>query len=513
MLKKTFSSDWKVSIQAFLRKDFYLVIALAVCTPLYLSNMLKHSVPMGYAGLFTQMAKQIADANFSLPSEAPFYGPGGMPFVYPPVGLYFFAILIKLTGKYFIFLRILPPLLGLVSFIPLYYLTLELSRSRVAAMSAVIIAGGSLELYEINAWSAGIVRTPAFIFSLLTIYFYLRLINTGSRSYIPLAGIFLGLTFMSHLVYALFCFLWFWWWSIWSRDILKRIKDAVIISLIGFLVAAFWLLPILLIHGLDVFVLAFGSHGGDTLLSFWSTPSIVLNVFIERIIPISSKLTLAILVLVGVLFLLVTKNATLPLFYLLIILGFPNLESARFVFLVGSIVAGIGLAAIVDLISKMPAERWRPVIAAGVLISILGFLSWRSFIVNSRQRPHFFSSTIELANYVQADVPPGQKYLALLQQDEAEWLPFLFQRTPVVGKWGGEWLGTYTQQIHVVSLFRGCQLAQDWVCVKDTFTVANVDPEYIISYIRDRRLNDQIQLDSAWQKVYENDRYVVWMRQ
>lgn len=56
-----------------------------------------HSLPLGCAGMFTQMAEQIAGANFVLPAEIPYYGPGGIPFVYPPLGHYLFALYLK-TG-------------------------------------------------------------------------------------------------------------------------------------------------------------------------------------------------------------------------------------------------------------------------------------------------------------------------------------------------------------------------------------------------------------------------------
>ena len=510
--QKALLFDLKRHIYGFIKKNFYLIISLAVCLPIYFVNAMKHSVPMGYAGLFTQMAKQIADANFSMPVETPFYGPGGVPFVYPPLGLYLFAILIKLTGKYFIFLRILPPLLGLVSFIPLYYVTLEVSKSRLAAMSAVIIARSSLDIYINNAWAAGIVRAPAFIFCLLAIYFSLRLYNTHSWSDRVLGGVFLGLTLMSHLVYALFCFLWFWWWSVWNRDILNRVRVALTVSVIGFLVASLWLVPVLYVYGVEMFILAFGSHGGDSLFSFWLEPASLLKIFLDRILPISSELSLVILVSIGTLYLLVKKNFVLPLFFLLIIFGFPVSESDRFVFLVGSVIAGIGLSVVANIISGLTVERWRPILVIMVMVPILGFLSWKSYVAVSRQHPRFYSSTLELADFIQSNMPPGQKYLALIQQDEAEWLPFLFQREPVVGKWGGEWLGKYVQQMHFVGLFRGCQLEQDWSCVKSTFDVASVNPSYIISYSHDRILYNAIQLDMQWQKVYEDDRYVVWER-
>ena len=83
-------AEWKKKFQFVLSENILLIVALIACTPLYLRDAFRYSVPMGYAGLFTQMAKQIADANFYLPIESPFYGPGGIPFAYPPFGMYFF---------------------------------------------------------------------------------------------------------------------------------------------------------------------------------------------------------------------------------------------------------------------------------------------------------------------------------------------------------------------------------------------------------------------------------------
>jgi 4-amino-4-deoxy-L-arabinose transferase-like glycosyltransferase len=196
-------------------------------------NALKYSVPLGAAGMFTQMASQIADSNFQLPQEVPFYGPGGVPFAYPPLALYLLAIFIKLTGKYLIFLRFLPPLLGLLSFVPLYYITLEISKSRIAALVSMIIAATSLDIYIAHVWSAGIVRSTAFILSLVSIYFFSRMTNETNKLNMVMTGVFFGLALMTHLAYALFCFLWIWWHSIFSKDAITRIKNSLIASVIG----------------------------------------------------------------------------------------------------------------------------------------------------------------------------------------------------------------------------------------------------------------------------------------
>jgi len=503
-------AEWKKKFQLGLSENILLIVALIACTPLYLRDAFRYSVPMGYAGLFTQMAKQIADANFHLPMMSPFYGPGGIPFAYPPFGMYFLAVFIKLTGKYFIFLRLLPPLIGLISFIPLYFITLELSKSRLAAMASVIIAATSQDIYISNAWAAGIVRAPAFLFSLISIYFILRQSNTQSRSNNLLAGVFLGLTFMSHLIHALFTFLWIWWWSVFNKNILYRIKDTLLISAIGALVTSIWLVPVLLRHGIGVFVNAFGSHGGSFLLTFWSySIKSLFSLFLNNISPISSSWPLALLVLIGVIFLLLNKNLAFLSLFLFVILVFP--ESDRFVFLMGSIAAGIGLFTITEIItSRVSIERLKPVLVAVVIIPVLGFLWQQGFAATSSKLPQLNSAMLDLADHVQAMVPPDKNYLALIKQNEAEWMPFLFQREPVVCKWGSEWLGTFDEQTNYNAWFHVCQTEQDWACVENSVATINVNPQYIISYSRDKRLNSDIQFDGAWAKIYENDRYVMW---
>ena len=498
----------KIRFQSFAVKNIHLIIGLAVCAPLYFANALKYSVPMGYAGLFAQMAKQIAEENFHLPMESPFYGPGGIPFAYPPAGLYMLAIFIKLTGKYFVFLRLLPPFLGLVSFIPLYYLALELTKSKVAAVAAIVIAATSPDLYVAHAWAAGIVRAPAFIFALTSIYFHLRQINNPSGPGLVLAGVFFGLTCMSHLMYALFCFLWIWWWSIFGQNIYQKIRGALTVSAIGALIASIWLVPVLIRYGADVFFRAFDSHGGDALFSFWSDPSVLLRLFLGNFTPISSYPILLILVLIGTTSMLARKNFAFLLLYLAVVLAFP--ESSRFVFLMGSIAAGLGISALAHGVTGILPVLLRPVLAVGLLIPIFGAIWWEGYAALSKQTPRLYTTTLDLAERIQAMMPADQTYLALVKQDEAEWMPFLFQREPAVAQWGSEWLGNYNEQVHFMALFHECEKDQDWACVQDALTISSIQPDYLVSYVTDMELNDNIMLDGRWGQIYENDRYLFW---
>ncbi|MCI0549726.1 MAG: glycosyltransferase family 39 protein [Anaerolineae bacterium] len=492
--------------------NIFIVIALAISFPLLFENALEHSFPLGYAGLFTQMSQQIADANFRLPMESPFYGPGGIPFAYPPFGLYLLAILIKLTGKYFIFLRLLPPLLSLLALIPLFYLTLELSDSSVAAAIAVILAGTSQDLYIAHAWAAGIVRAPAFLFALTSLYFFTRQLRSRSWADIILTGVFLGLAFMSHLLYGLFCVLWIGWWTLFNKNhnFWARLQDSMVSTLIAMLTASVWLITILWRYGIKILFNAFDSHGGTGSLSFWQNIQGLPSSFMTNIDPITSNILLSILVAVSVVILLLKREYGIVLFYLFIILAFP--EGERFIFLLGCIVAGIGLSYLIDWGFVISDGRLKPAVFALILIPILGIIWWNGFKTLSRYAPLLSNETFDFAEHIQDSTLPDEKYLALVRQDEAEWLPFLFQRQPLVSQWGSEWLGAYNEQTHLMSRFGGCRVSEDWSCVESAILETGDDPDYVVTYVNDEKLNQQLLATGQWTQVYVNKRYTLWSR-
>ena len=487
-----------------------LFVSLALSFPLLFENAIEHSFPLGYAGLFTQMAQQISDANFRLPMESPFYGPGGIPFAYPPFGLYLLAILIKLTGKYFIFLRLISPLLSLLALIPLFYLSLELSGSSIASAITVILAATSPDLYVAHTWAAGIVRAPAFLFALMSLYFFTRQLKSRSQADILLTGIFLGLGFLSHLMYGLFCVLWIGWWTLFDKNhsFWARLKDSIFSLLIAILTTSIWLIPILLRYGIEPLFNAFGSHGGSGSLSFWQNIQGLPGLLLTNLEPITSNILLSILIAIGIVILLLNREYAVVLFFLFIIFAFP--EGERFTFLLGCMIAGMGSSTLIDWASTISNGRLKPAVSAMILIPILSIIWWNGFKTLSRYVPFLSNETFDVAEKVQASTLPDETYLALVRQDEAEWMPFLFQRQPLVSQWGSEWLGAYNEQTTLMSRFAGCRLSEDWPCVESVILETGDDPEYVVTYVNDEKLNQQLVATNQWIPVYMNKRYVLW---
>lgn len=490
--------------------EVLLFVALAVFFPLLFENALEHSFPLRYTGLFTQMAQQISDANFQLLQESPFYGPGGIPFAYPLFGLYFLAILIKLTGKYFIFLRVLPPLLSLLALIPLFYLTWELSGLPIAATITVIPAATSPDLYAAHTWAAGIVRAPAFLFALTSLYFFTGQLKSRSRADILLTGTFPGLAFLSHLMYGLFCVLWIGWWTIFNKNHIFRasLKDSIISISIALLTTSIWLITILSRYGVEILFNAFSSHGGAGFLSFWQNFQGLPGAFSTNIEPITANLLLSFLVAIGMIVLLLKRDYGMVLFFLLIIFAFP--EGERFIFLLGCIIAGMGLSALIDFSFNTSNRRLKPAVFAVILIPILGIIWWNGFRALSRYIPLLSNQTFDLAEHVQVSTFPDGNFLALVRQDESEWLPFLLQRQPLVSQWGSEWLGAYNEQTNFMSCFGGCRLSEDWSCVESIILETGDNRDYVVTYVTDEKLNQRLMATNQWTQVYMNKRYILW---
>lgn len=487
-----------------------LLIAVVVSVPLLFSNAFQHEFPMGYAGLFTQMARQIADANFALPDSSPYYGPGGIPFAYPPFGLYLLAVFIKLTGKYYIFLRWLPPIFSLLSIGLTFALAQKFFKQPFLAAVIAILAATSVDLYVAHTWSSGVVRAPAFIFTILFMYFYFPNDERSLRD-VLLSGLFFGLAALSHLAYALFCFFWILVASISPRNWKKSISDPFFAGLTALLVASIWVVPVASRYGWNIFLGAFNSHGGSEFLVESVSVSTFVRLLQFNLAHILSSPLLAGLLLLGVLYMLRDRLYRFVVFFFLVTLFFP--ENARFVYWLGCFLAGYGLwhtsLQLYELAHKrinLSQHVWMMFVS----IPILAILWWGGFASISRFTPFLSNAALDLAENSSEIFSSEGRYLALLIQDEAEWMPFLLQREPLVSQWGSEWLGEYERQTRLMSMFQGCRKEKDWQCVHSVLNDMSASPQFIITYRIDKKMNEQIAADRLWREVYSNERYVVW---
>lgn len=494
-------------------KHIPLLVALLLSAPIIFFQAFRYSFPLGYAGMFTLIAEKIAEANFELPISIPHYGPGGIPLVYPPLGMYVFALAIKMGIPIWSYLRLIPAIFTLLSVVPLYYFTLELVESKVASILAVVFVITAPAVYYTHVWAAGLVRALALFFCLTGLFFYVRSLRDFSWRNFLLAGISLGLVFTTHWLYVVFaalvgfaCLI-----AAWKPS---RPPIAFGILVLAMLVAAPWLVLILQRHGASNIVLAYSSHRiADFFLSL-NEISATVQFIRDNLRHVTDNWFLTVLAFPGFIMLILRRKFHLPLAFIFILfMG----EASFYTEILAGMMAGAfsaeifrltpGLAVlkstgISGLLKLMPAM-------AVILCFMLSSLNGLSQI--AQYQPEIDGHSLRMASFVRQNADPTATYLFIGRVNEAEWFPYLFDRTPVFAMWGSEWKGTYARQLEILIALRECQLQKSWACMEDIQQEQSVFPTLLVGP-NSRWLMQQIKDTHAWDLIYIDELYIVWKR-
>ena len=488
------------------------LLILFVCSAIIVFfQAFRYTFPLGYAGMYTLIAERISESNFRLPMSIPHYGPGGIGLSYPPFAMYVFALAIKLGVPIWTYLKFAPAIFSLVAMIPLYRLTLELTESRVAGILAVILFLTTPVEYYTHVWSAGVVRGLALGFCLAGLFFYLRALKDGHWRNLLWAGMFLGLLLTTHWLYIVFAALAGLAFLISERN-LSRVPIALAILGIAVLVASPWLILIVQRHGISNIMLAYASHGNvDFFRSLQDMPR-ALDFIAQNLGYVTANKFLAALTLPGLILLIVRRKFHLPLTFLLVLLmGTADI----FIQIPAVMMAGAFSAEIFRLAQKnlhfrnaLELKSLAPVLAVITSICIvLSALQGLSQIV--QYRPELDWNSMETASFVRDHTKPGATYLFVGKINEAEWFPYLLDRTPVFSLWGSEWKGTYAQQAEILIELRSCELQKSWACMESLQHKYSVSPDLLVVPNK-RWLVLQLKDTKAWDIIYTGERYLVW---
>jgi 4-amino-4-deoxy-L-arabinose transferase-like glycosyltransferase len=490
-----------------------LLLAVLIATPIVFFQAFRYSFPLGYAGMFTQIAGQIAEAGFRLPMSIPHYGPGGIPLIYPPFAMYVFALGTKLGISTWFYLRFAPAFFTLLALVAFYFFTAEVVGSRVAGMAAVILIISQPAVYYTHVWSAGVVRAPALFFCMAGLYFYLKALRQFSWSSFFLAGIFLGLTVTTHWLYVLFaalvglaCLI-----AEWKAS---RFPVALGILVVALLVAAPWLILVLERHRLASVLMATSSHRNVDFFTSTGTLRQAVQFIAGNLGYVTDNLFLTLLAIPGCILLLLQRKFHIPLAFLFILfMG----EASFYSEILAGIMAGFCIAEIIRRMPRLdglkrpgpPQLAWLVVAAAGLLCITLASLDGLKQI--AQYQPEINGQSLKMADFVRRNTDPDATYLFIGKVNEAEWFPYLFDRTPVFAQWGSEWKGEYARQSEILVALRGCQLEKSWPCMEAIQQENSVSPDLLV--IPNKRWLVQAVTDTkAWDRIYKDDLYLVWKK-
>ncbi|HWQ45513.1 MAG TPA: glycosyltransferase family 39 protein, partial [Longilinea sp.] len=506
-------AQYKEEIFAWLDKKNVIVwFALLASIPLLFTNAIKYDNPMGFAGLYTQMAEDIARVNFLLPLNTPFYGPGGIPFAYPPLGLYLMAVFLKLGVPTWAYLRFAPPVFSLLALVPIYLLARRMLRSKFGGVVTLLLASSSSILYLLQTESGGVVRCVAFGLGLLAVYFFDRMVGSFRWRDAVLSGVFFGLTVLSHVGYAFYFAFWFIAWVLTNPQKRKTWLGAVTAAIVSLMVALPWIFLMVERYGISIFSTVSQSHGTFSIIRLFQNPGSILPVLWESLACVYRSPIFLAFVLVGLAFLLINKKFTLPL---LLVLSVVINQGERSIMLVCYFIIGYAVSNIYQLITskiRIPNKLTEKIISSLVIMGLFIPFYWLSFDTFTQQHPLLDQDMLDAGSYLQNNTSPQETYLSLYTNDsqEDEWFPYLSHREPVIGIWGSEWLGTMDTQYDELAGLYDCISIQNLSCLNTWLESTDLHPDYILMVSNLEELAVSLGHSSEWENVYSNDRYLIW---
>jgi hypothetical protein len=480
-------SDPETRLSALARSErAWLAAALGVAVAVYASYLLTHPYPAYSAGLYVQIADEIAANGYRLPARIPRYTADGVPFAYPPLMFYVVAVLRDVFGADAVTLsRVLPGVFTVAYLVPYYYAARELLDSVPEAGLATVVIAVTPPVLQWHISAGGIVRSAAFLFALTGVYTGVRLFRSGDRRWVGPAAVAFGLTVLTHPIYAVFFGVTFLLLFLaFDRTPVGLLAGAAV-ALGGLLLASPWLWQVLSTHGVSVFADAAGTHGGIGPGTAPGSPqsSVIdsppgLDLHVEDAFFAAAY--------VGTAYAVVKRRFFLPAW---LVTADVVVGKHRFVFVAGAMLVAVlavegvaprlgrlrpgGDAATTALRTAAVALLALCLVSTGVLFAVGGL----DRVGQSPTQPAYMDADDrEAMNWVRAETPPSADFVVL--GDAAEWFPLFTDRTILVGPWGVEWVRPAEFRRQLV-LYESVSVCGDAQCVTRSLREAGVEPDYV----------------------------------
>jgi hypothetical protein len=484
--------------------------------------------PVGDGGMFAVMIDDLKTSRYLLP-EFTTYNHSKIPFAYPPLGFYAGRIAADLFGMTAVqALRWVPPLFASLSIPAFYLLASRLLKNNYYAAVATLFFAMMPRAFSWFVSGGGLTRSPAQFFMLLTLVVVVRLYQEKRRTDVAWAGIFAGLTIMSHPEAAVHMtasviFLWI---------VLARSR-AAFMSLVGVgwiagIVSAPWWATVIHYHGIDPLL-----NAAQTGQKSLAVLNLVSFAFTEEVFAT----LIAVLGLFGLGYLFLRRQYLLPLWLVL-----PFLVEGRSAVLPAAIplamLASVGFVDVV-LPALMPGtakemDDSSPLsgVEFGLFVYLLLFLVFSTYQFglqlagSTLSRPHR-----EAMNWVRENTADDSRFLVLTGTNAItcdlvlEWFPALTGRQSIYTVQGTEWtkgpdFAPYVRSTYAV---QECLTDGDLSCLDATIARSEYDHIYLSKFLtRDCRtieykntfyyFLESIRMDQEFRPVYDSERVIIFAK-
>ena len=154
--------------------------------------------PVGDGGMFYVMVREIQQAGMTIPAATAYNG-AGIPFAYPPLGLWLMALMGNILPVSLLDLFQWWPAVCSILMLPVFYL---LARRLLGSWFPAVVALGAFAMlprsFEWFIPGGGVTRAPGYLLALLAMYALLLALDTGRRRFVAGAALATGLAIMTH---------------------------------------------------------------------------------------------------------------------------------------------------------------------------------------------------------------------------------------------------------------------------------------------------------------------------
>jgi 6-pyruvoyl-tetrahydropterin synthase related domain len=476
----------------------WLLAALLLAAAVRLPRVLATDFPINDGGIFYVMTRELASAGLSLPVSTG-YNNSGLPFAYPPLGLYVAAALHLATGASILTLqRTLPLLANLLAVAAFFFLARRILASTSAAGLAALVFVTLPRSYEWLIMGGGLTRSFGFLFLCLAVLFGHRaLVGRHRRSVVP-AAICLALAVLSHPEMGIVAAAWLVVLTLSDGFDRWRMIRALALAGGAVVLVAPWLTTVLVRHGLSPFRGAAGNSG------FWLRGSLARLASPEATGEVGLPL-LACLALLGAVLALARREFLLPGWVLATFVLTPRaaptpatVPLAMLAALALRVVVRPGIAsaltahgaAVREDAPALPRrpfgrERLAGLVYGATVAVVIGYTLVSSNLGRSTASWETMRSVPqperEAMAWVAGHTPPSSRFVVASTAtswtaDPVDaWFPALTSRASVATPNGAEWLprGEFTRREEEYSWLKGCQ-AVNGACLDSLETAFGV---------------------------------------
>jgi hypothetical protein len=500
----------------------WLLVSLLAGSIVTASYYLSNPYPPYATALFPHMAEVLIENGYRRPEMVPFYTEGGIPFAYPPLMFYVMAILIDLGIDPFQLIRLLPGIAITLALIPYFYLAREFLSVKEAGFATVILAVAP-QVVRWHISGGGTVRGPAFLLVITGLYIGVRLFKTGDRRLILPGALLYGLTMLTHPVYmAYFGISYLVLFAVFDPTV-RGLAHGAAVAAGGAIIGAPWWLYVSLVHGPETILNASETHGGLLEAEF---EEIIADVLLFHNVGYPSEMLIASFVLIGGVYMLSKRRYALPIWFLVttIVITQPRFAYVPGAMLIGAAVVG-GIIPWIAEIASGSGDR-EPVTVV-VLVALVLTTTWFGALYVTGDPPgedrnamssYVDHGDIEAMEWAAAETPPDATFAVL--GDQAEWFPYVAERTGLTGWWGVEWT-TPEQYLEQRALHTDLTACDDAICVSETIDEYDIDPDYVYVPNGEHTVGSNVQtqdeefvasMDESerYELVYENESALIF---